>query len=222
LLIPCQSPNIFSLLLSMISGSSMKIKNLIFAALLFPCAFIASAEENDTSQLPKVYIADDLFIYMHAGPGTNYRILGSITAGEEVSATGQERNGYTEIIDNKNRTTWVETKFVQQKPGMRFIIAELNTQVATEQEQQQSVQQELTDTQNQVSNLQAELTQVQNLLKAKETELADVSSKLKTQDREIMKEYFLWGAIVLSIGLLFGLILPRLAVRKRSSMESWR
>ena len=200
----------------------MKMKNLIFAALLFPCAFIASAEGNNTNQLPKAYIADDLFIYMHSGPGTNYRILGSINAGEEVSVTGVERNGYTEIVDSRSRNTWVETKFIQQKPGMRFIIAELNTQVANEQEAQQTIRAELEDTRNTLVDVQSQLAEAKNQLKSTQTELTDVSSQLKTQDLEIQKFWFFTGAMVLGIGVILGLVLPRLVAKKRSTMESWR
>ncbi|MGL6176871.1 MAG: TIGR04211 family SH3 domain-containing protein, partial [Vibrionaceae bacterium] len=40
------------------------------------------------------YISDELFIYMHAGPGTEYRILGSINAGVPVKVMGAEKSGY--------------------------------------------------------------------------------------------------------------------------------
>jgi SH3 domain protein len=37
----------------------------------------------------------------------------------------------------------------------------------------------------------------------------------------ILKEWFFTGAIVLGIGLILGLILPKLFTRKRNTMQSW-
>ena len=31
------------------------------------------------------YISDDVYLFLHGGPGTQYRILGSIEAGQEIS-----------------------------------------------------------------------------------------------------------------------------------------
>ena len=50
----------------------------------------AQAAENNYKQ---GYISDELFIYMHAGPGTNYRILGTVIAGSDVKITGAVENG---------------------------------------------------------------------------------------------------------------------------------
>lgn len=53
-------------------------------------------------------------------------------------------------------------------------------------------------------------------------QLLYTQSQLSNQDLDLKKEYFFNGAIVLAIGLLLGIILPRLSVRKKASMESWK
>lgn len=47
------------------------------AVLMVLAAPAANAQDN--------YISDELFTYMHSGPGTQFRILGSIDAGEKVT-----------------------------------------------------------------------------------------------------------------------------------------
>ena len=88
----------------------------------------AQAAENNYKQ---GYISDELFIYIHTGPGKKYRILGTIIAGSNVQITGAIDGGYSEIIDNKDRTAWVESKYVTTQPGLRFVVAELNGKIAT-------------------------------------------------------------------------------------------
>ena len=57
-------------------------------------------QEQSTTQ---GYISDELSIYMHAGSGTNYRILGTINAGAQIKLTGQSQNDYSQIIDENNK-----------------------------------------------------------------------------------------------------------------------
>lgn len=88
----------------------------------------AQAAENNYKQ---GYISDELFIYIHTGPGKKYRILGTIIAGSKVQITGSVDDGYSEIIDDKDRTAWVESKYVTTQPGLRFVVADLNGKIAT-------------------------------------------------------------------------------------------
>ena len=52
-------------------------------------------------------------------------------------------------------------------------------------------------------------------------DLTQTKSQLKNQDTDIKKQWFFNGAIVLGIGLLFGLILPRLFSKRKANMENW-
>ena len=197
---------------------------LVCAALLVNVSTYGQEATEQTTQdnLATGYISDDLFIYMHAGPGNNYRILGSINAGDEVKLTSKEQNGYSQIIDNKNRTTWVESKYVSTKPGLRVIIAELNAKLADNEEVQQQTSNELLLANQEINQLNDKNTELSQQLSNLNQQLTQTQSQLSNQDLAIKKEYFFNGAIVLGLGLLLGLILPRLAMRKRSSMDSWK
>ena len=204
----------------------MKVIKCLLASLLLISNFFSYAEEETTQttgeNLTPAYISDDLFIYMHAGPGNNYRILGSINAGDEVSMTGESANGYTQIIDSKNRETWVESKYVSTTPGIRAAIAELNGKLASNEDSSLQLSSELTQANNDISQLTENNNQLTNEITSLKTQLAKTESQLSNQDLDLKKEYFFNGAIVLAIGLFLGLVLPRLSVRKKGSMESWK
>jgi len=187
---------------------------LFFVTLLV--AFTTQAQESKQG-----FISDDLTIFMHAGPGTNYRILGTINAGTEIGITGKKENEYSEILDDNNRLTWVETKYLTRQPGLRFVVADLNNKLTSGNNYNAQLDGELNGLKNSLNianqekeSLQVELTQVKQSLQA-------VQSKLKGQDTEIKKQWFFNGAIVLGIGLVLGLVLPRFFARRRSSMEKW-
>jgi len=208
----------------------MKIIKCLLASLMLISSFITQAEETDAQaqaptemeNLTPAYISDDLFVYMHAGPGNNYRILGSINAGDEVRITNEVNNGYTQIIDEKNRTTWVESKYVSITPGLRVAIAELNSKLASSEVNSQQASADLIQVQNEMSQLDQQTSQLNAEITTLKQQLALTESKLSNQDLDLKKEYFFNGAIVLAIGLIFGLIIPRLSVRKKGSMENWK
>jgi len=168
------------------------------------------------------YISDELFIYMHSGAGRNYRILGTINSGTEVQLTGNTENEYSEIIDTKNRNAWVESKYVSTDPGLRFVIAELNSKLADNAENNTQITQQLDSANNTVSSLEETKKQHEIELKKLNKLLVETQSQVKDQDTNMKKEWFFNGAIVLVIGLLLGLVIPKLVGKRRSgSMDSW-
>jgi len=178
--------------------------------------------EDSPTNLASGYISDDLFIYMHSGAGNNYRIVGSINSGTLIKVTGKNENNYTEIIDEKNRNVWVESKYVSAKPGLRFVIAELNERLANTTSNTDSMSEALTQARNTIEILSSEKTQLNDEISQLNKTLITTQSKLKDQDTNIKKEWFFNGAIVLIIGLLLGLVIPRLTVRRKGSMDNWK
>jgi len=182
---------------------------------LFFAAFSAHAENQQG------YIIDDLSIFMHAGPGTNYRILGAINAGAELKTTGNTSNDYSEIIDNKDRVTWVETKYITRQPGLSFVVADIKEKLANGNDYTAQLDGEVNELKSNINLINEEKNQLQTELKQVKQALEQTQNKLKGQDTAIKKEWFFNGAIVLGLGLILGLILPKLFTRRRASMDNW-
>jgi SH3 domain protein len=179
---------------------------------------LVHAQENTHEQ---GYISDELFIYMHAGPGTNYRILGTIIAGSAIKITGAEENGYSEIIDPKNRATWVESKYVTTKAGLRLSVAELKNKLSNSSNFTSQLDGEVNDLKNKMNLLTNDKKKLLAELKQLKSTLTETRTKVKDQDTNIKKQYFFYGAMVLGLGLIFGLILPMFFKRRRASMNNW-
>jgi SH3 domain protein len=199
----------------------MKIIKDLLVVLALSLSFPLLAE-NASSDLTSGYISDELFIYTHSGAGNNYRILGSVNSGTEVKVTGNNENDYTEIIDEKDRNVWVESKYVSSTPGLRFVIAELNEKLANITSNTDNMSEELTGAKNTIEKLNSEKSQLNNEIIQLNKTLIATSAKLKDQDTNIKKEWFYNGAIVLAIGLFFGLVIPRLVGRRKGSMDNWK
>lgn len=190
--------------------------NIICFFVIFFTTFSVQAEETQQG-----YISDDLSIFMHAGPGTNYRILGTINAGSQIQTTGKSSNDYSEIIDDKNRITWVETKFITNQPGLRFVVADLNSKLTSGSDYATQLDGELNEFKSTINLITKEKEKIQAEFKQIQQQLKQTQSKVKDQDTSIKKQWFFNGAIVLGVGLILGLVLPKFFARRRSSMDSW-
>ncbi|MDP7591353.1 MAG: TIGR04211 family SH3 domain-containing protein [Litorilituus sp.] len=188
--------------------------------IIFSTVFSLQAQENPLEN-KQGYISDDLFIYMHAGPSTNYRILGTINAGAQIVITGKVENNYSEIIDEKKRVTWVESKYVTSKPGLRFVVAELNGKIASRNGLTTQLDGKINELTNNLEQLNQEKLALQNKFNSIKQQFKQTKSKVRDQDTKIKTQWFFNGAMVLGVGLFLGLILPKFFTRRRSSMDSW-
>lgn len=179
------------------------------------------------------YISDDLYIYMHTGPGTEYRILGSVGAGTKVSIiTNNASAKYTQIIDNKGRKGWVETKFVSHKASLKVVVPTLEAELAQVKSALESATSDSkAKTQTLIESLDLrnsqlkELEQHSNDLNQKlidaQSELRELNAKLDTQKDDLLMRYFTYGGLVAGGGLLLGLILPHILPRRKKRNTGW-
>tara|TARA_B110000091_G_C13734057_1_gene440320 strand:- start:420 stop:1067 length:648 start_codon:yes stop_codon:yes gene_type:complete len=188
---------------------------------------LAFAEQQDLPQnlstdSEQAFIIDELFVYMHAGAGKNYRIVGTINAGAQINVTGIEKNDFSQLVDETNKMTWIASKYITQQPGLRFVAAELNAQLTSATDLNSQLDSQLNNIKETVSNLNDSSSQLNNEIAILTNQLASSQAELKAQDTDIQKQWFLTGAIVLAIGLILGLIIPKLGGRRRGSMDNWK
>ena len=90
----------------------------------------ALAQEPNDSDGEIRYISDDLFTYLHAGPGRNFRILGTVVAGTRVTLLQEDtEKSFVEIIDDKQRTGWIDAEFISVSRSVRELVPGLQQQV---------------------------------------------------------------------------------------------
>lgn len=183
---------------------------------------IGPQAQQQTSLQKTGYIADELILYMHTGPGSNFRILGSIVAGSEVVISGRADNNYTQIIDPKGRTAWVESEYVSTKPGLRFVVAELNEQLDSTTGKSQALNSLLSDADTNTAKLIEQKRLLSQEIAALKNQLAAATKQVKEQDQDIKTQWFFNGSIVLSLGLILGFLLTRLGGKRRQNMDNWK
>lgn len=188
----------------------------LFIILSLCFSYVSRAEENTRIG----FISDDLFLYFHSGPGSNYRILGSMNAGDEIKVLSDTQNDYIHIEDSKGRKGWIDVKYLSDMPGLRVVVAELNEELANKSVQVTDLNEKLSVTTADLESIKNQLANLKTEKSELEKKFAEASKELDNKELNTNMTYFKYGAAVLLIGLLFGLLVPRFFVRKQN-YSSW-
>lgn len=190
----------------------LRILTIVGALLLSPSLFAA----NQTS-----YISDDVFIYLHGGPGTQFRILGSVEAGQKVTSLGEAQGDYSKIIDHKGREGWVQTKMLSAKVSLREQLPALQAEL---DQTKADLSTALTTTDASVQ----ELNQIKSQLSKAQRELASAtqerdSAQVKLASMQKNERFEMWkqGGFIAAGGLILGIIIVYLPRPQRKPKNRW-
>lgn len=178
------------------------------------------------------YIADKLFTYMQ-GPSNQYRILGSIDAGEKVKLIEvNKESGYSHIADERGRTGWVESRFITREvsntlrlPALEKELEEVKKLLANARQNADSEKAGLAESlelrNQQIADLERNYADISKQLTDSQSEIRELRAKLDTQKEDLLLKYFTYGGGVAGIGLLLGLVLPHIIPRRKRHPAGW-
>ncbi|TFH91691.1 TIGR04211 family SH3 domain-containing protein [Vibrio ouci] len=197
------------------------------------CLVLASMLAVPAAFAQDRYISDKLFTYMHAGPSNQFRIIGSVDAGDKVRLlTSNKDTGYTQVQDNKGRKGWVESRFVTNQESMALrlpklekelseVKAKLNNARSSADQEKAGLVDSLETRNRQIGELEQGYSEMSQQLSASQEEVRKLRAKLDTQKDDLLLKYFMYGGGVAGIGLLLGLILPHIMPRRKRSPSGW-
>lgn len=197
----------------------LAILNILILSVVAPA--IAQQESSNENNDDVRYISDDLFTFLHAGPGRNYRILGSVLAGSKVIQLQIDADKkYIEIIDDKQRTGWVEATYITETQSVRTLVPELqqNLRITTQQLDQERQQTELLN--QQIADLTSQNQQLQNQVAKVQSQTDNLQSELATKDQSAQMEWFARGGIIALISIILGVVITYLP-KKRRRNDQW-
>ncbi|WP_350432519.1 TIGR04211 family SH3 domain-containing protein [Shewanella sp. H8] len=181
--------------------------------------FILASTSVFAAESPTRFISDDVFTYIHGGPGTEFRIIGSVEAGQPITLLDNTEGDFTQIIDHKGREGWVLASLVTDQPTFRERLPEMEAQLKQANDQLNqitnntgNVEESLKLANDKVAELQAALSEA-----VKERD----QTELKVQQAADNKRYQMWqqGGLIGGIGALIGIVLvylPRPQHRKKN------
>ena len=202
-----------------------KLRLICLIVLSLTVSLSAYAEE-------KRYISDELDTYVHSGPGNQYRIVGTLKGGDEVTLISvDDSTSYGQIRDSKGKTTWIPLNQLSETPSLRIRVPDLEQQVKTLTDKLANIdnswnqrtaemQQKVAASDSVISELQKENESLKNQLVVAQKKVSAVNLQLDDKQRTIILQWFMYGGGVAGIGLLLGLVLPHL-IPSRKKNNRW-
>ena len=192
------------------------------AVALFTCTFQALALQDipELEASSSHYIKDDLFIFMHTGPGRNYRILGSIEAGTPITVVSTDSDAeFTQITDDDGREGWVESKFVSNTMSRAEKLPIISEQLAESQAELQGSQSDNARLRQQLNDARQQISQLSTENEAQASEIVSLADKVESANKDELLMWFTRGGFVAGGGILLGVLLTYFPKRKSRSSE---
>lgn len=187
-------------------------------------SFQAFSQQAATTLTPSSehYIKDDLFVFMHAGPGRNYRILGSIEAGTPITVLQTDaENGFTEVSDDtQNRTGWVESDNLTTTMSRKEQVPQLSEQVETLRTELSSAQSENTRLKQQLSESRQQLAKITTQAEEQMRDITALNKQISNANKDEMMMWFTRGGLVAGAGIILGIVITYLP-KKRRRNDTW-
>jgi len=186
---------------------------------------VAHAEE-------KRYVSDELNTWVRSGPGDNYRLLGTLNAGEEVVLLQTDNNtNYAQVRDSSGRTAWIPQKELNSTPSLRTRVPDLENQVKTLTDKLTNIdntwnqrtaemQQKVAQSDGVINGLKQENQKLKNELIVAQKKVDAANLQIDDKQRSIIMQWFMYGGGVLGAGLLLGLVLPHM-IPTRKRKDRW-
>lgn len=182
-------------------------------------AFAGSAIAQDSAK--PAFISDALFVYLHSGPSNQYRIIGTVNAGQSVTYLSEDsETGYAQIQYEGNKTGWLPKEYVTYTPGLVSQLETLKADFAQTNEKLLATEQQRDELNNRLNQAVAERQTALEQLEQANRAYEQLKVQVEATQTSIWQKPMVLGSMILLAGLIFGLILPLLMPKRRDS-ERW-
>ena len=162
---------------------------------------------------------------MRKGAGDQYKISGSIQAGEKITLLDR-KDRFVLIRDSRNREGWVLASEISQTASPKELIPQLQQQVQDLsgrlsridndwQQRTVEMQRRSNVAEKQTSDLLAENAQLKREIEVLKNKNRSLETMQDSEKRAIAIQYFIYGGVVLIAGLILGLLMPYILPRRK-------
>ena len=182
------------------------------------------------AQSNEAWVSDELSTYVRSGPTDGYRIIGTLTAGEQVEVL-ETSGDYTRVRNSDGNAVWVLSNELQdtpsaleQLPALEGRVQALSTELAGINEQWEQRVASMTETldvrEKRINELENRNAALEEEASQQLQQVRELQARLDTQEEDLLLRYFMYGGGVAGAGLIVGLIVPHLP-RRRKKRDRW-
>ena len=129
----------------------------------FCLALVLSAFAGVSAKAETRYVSDQISVTLRRGPGTEYKILKSLTTGASVEFLEEEEN-YLKVRTKDGSEGYVLKQYISAQLPKAYVIARLEKKLAQEQQRMATMAQQSEGWTGEKKELQRQLAEVQQAL----------------------------------------------------------
>ncbi|SFH77097.1 TIGR04211 family SH3 domain-containing protein [Modicisalibacter xianhensis] len=196
---------------------------------LFACLTLSLAALESQAQEIR-WVADDLETYVRSGPTNEYRIVGTLTSGDEVTVL-ETQGDYSRVRAPSGDEVWIESDQLQAERSVSERVPELQEKAETLSTRLEGIDEEwqdrvatMTETLQQrearIAKLESRNAELNQQASQAMEQIRGLQARLDTQEQDLLMRYFMYGGGVAGAGLVVGLLVPHLP-RRRKKRDRW-
>lgn len=121
------------------------------------------------------YVSDEVFIVLHAGPGSNYRWLAKLIPGTELIEERRSTDGnWAEVSTERGTTGWVQAEYLASEPPAQVRLPSVVRQLEDAERETATLRKAVSDLESQRADLSARLTESTDELQRLTEDLAQL------------------------------------------------
>ncbi|TDX32362.1 SH3 domain protein [Modicisalibacter xianhensis] len=196
---------------------------------LFACLTLSLAALESQAQEVR-WVADELETYVRSGPTNEYRIVGTLTSGDEVTVL-ETQGDYSRVRAPSGDEVWIESDQLQAERSVSKRVPELQEKAETLSTRLEGIDEEwqdrvatMTETLQQrearIAELERRNAELNQQASQAIEQIRGLQARLDTQEQDLLMRYFMYGGGVAGAGLVVGLLVPHLP-RRRKKRDRW-
>lgn len=182
---------------------------------------VLEVQTTESASSSIAYITDNLFVYMHSGPGKNYRILGSVQAGTELQLLDENKEtGYSQVKDSRGRTGWIDKRNISKRPGLAQQNLKLKNQLADLQAELNSSQRDMPVLRQTANDLEVKNRELNAEIEKLNAQISSSRNQKQQASEKQQKQLLIYGGGIAFIGILLGIIIT-IVLSRRKRYDGW-
>lgn len=198
-------------------------------------ALAAATTASVTYAAERRYVTDACSIPVQSGPAPGYKIVRMVSSGTNLEILEPNTKGYTRIRTPEGISGWIMSEYLMEQPSARTRVAQMEARVTTMENENRTLRSEaetLRTARDEANQCGEELTtvrttaaktleidkenrQLEQEIEASQTRQQQLEAENATLRSQSNRNWFIAGAGTAFGGLLLGLVIPHIVLRRR-------
>lgn len=168
------------------------MKRIAILAITSACTLLAPVRAGAEE---RAFISEDLYVFLHRGPSSQFKIVGTLMAGTPITVTSRNDDSrYAEVRDDQGKSGWVEARFLTDSVTRRGRLEEVDRDLEKVRQSREGSGAKLASYEEEVRRFKTDNDKLKSKNGVLESEVKRVQNELAASDQDRQMTWFRNGA----------------------------